>query len=148
MIENLARNWTTRPRVLTVEDDPNDRELVAYALNDLGCDHEETNSAEKAIEIIKAKILVSEDPTRPYDIIFVDLKLPGSSGISVIKFCTENIPCVPIGIVSGYLDQVSLNEISRTGYIGIIQKPLDQVNIKTILEKHKIPLPPINGQAV
>jgi DNA-binding response OmpR family regulator len=58
-------------RVLVVDDDPDIRQLVTFALNDEGYEVDEASDGAVALEIISR---------RPPEIILLDMKMPGMDG--------------------------------------------------------------------
>ena len=64
-------------RILIVEDDPAVRDVVEYALSREGMETETASDGEKALETLHA--------TRPFDLVVLDVMLPGMDGISVCQ---------------------------------------------------------------
>ena len=65
-----------RGRVLVVDDDPLVRRLVTKSMEKLECDVSSAESGEEAMELLEKS---------SYDLMFLDLLLPGMSGIEVLK---------------------------------------------------------------
>ena len=64
-------------RVLIVEDDPAVRDVVEYALSREGMETQTASDGEKALESLHA--------ARPFDLVVLDVMLPGMDGISVCQ---------------------------------------------------------------
>ena len=64
-------------RVLIVEDDPAVRDVVEYALSREGMETQTASDGEKALESVRA--------ARPFDLVVLDVMLPGMDGISVCQ---------------------------------------------------------------
>jgi two-component system alkaline phosphatase synthesis response regulator PhoP len=64
-------------RILIVEDDPAVRDVVEHALSREGMETETASDGEKALETLHA--------TRPFDLVVLDVMLPGMDGISVCQ---------------------------------------------------------------
>jgi DNA-binding response OmpR family regulator len=64
------------PEVLVVDDDPDIRMLVAFALEDAGYTVRHASDGEKALESIAAKVP---------DIVVLDVMMPGTDGITVLQ---------------------------------------------------------------
>ncbi len=71
-----------------------------------------------------------------FDIVFVDLNMPNTSGIELIKYIQRHYHKVMVVIVSGYMES-RIREL--TGFLGIIQKPFTQEQIREVLEKCRLP---------
>jgi two-component system OmpR family sensor kinase len=103
----------TELRLLHIEDDINDFELIQYRLESDGfaCTVARVDS-EKNLEI-----LLSSDR---FDIVFSDFSLPGYDGISAFKLVRQKYPDMPFIFISGSSDEVS--DVGRfmddiTGYV-------------------------------
>lgn len=64
-------------RVLVVEDDPAVRDVVEYALTREGMEAEAVADGERALEVLGS--------AKPFDLIVLDVMLPGMDGISVCQ---------------------------------------------------------------
>jgi two-component system alkaline phosphatase synthesis response regulator PhoP len=64
-------------RILIVEDDPAVRDVVEHALSREGMKTETASNGEKALESLRA--------ARPFDLVVLDVMLPGMDGISVCQ---------------------------------------------------------------
>jgi DNA-binding response OmpR family regulator len=64
-------------RILIVEDDPAVRDVVEHALAREGLETETASDGEKALESLRA--------ARPFDLVVLDVMLPGMDGISVCQ---------------------------------------------------------------
>ena len=64
-------------RVLIVEDDPAVRDVVEYALAREGMETQTASDGEKALERLRA--------ARPFDLVVLDVMLPGMDGVSVCQ---------------------------------------------------------------
>jgi CheY-like chemotaxis protein len=129
------------PTCLIVEDDVSDAELSQRALEAMGARVRVAKTGDEALQLLSE----SKDPTRPdFDIIFLDLNLVGSTatatGYHVLKFVRQQFPRLHVVLVSGYIDQGILNFLSRDpgGYIGMIQKPLQKMDVQEIFQKHRL----------
>jgi DNA-binding response OmpR family regulator len=64
-------------RILIVEDDPAVRDVVEHALSREGMETETASDGEKALESLRA--------AKPFDLVVLDVMLPGTDGISVCQ---------------------------------------------------------------
>jgi DNA-binding response OmpR family regulator len=64
-------------RILIVEDDPAVRDVVEHALSREGMETETASDGEKALESLRA--------AKPFDLVVLDVMLPGMDGVSVCQ---------------------------------------------------------------
>lgn len=127
------------PNCLLVEDDKADAELSIHALCAMGAEVVHAMTGDQAIELLNK----SKDPLKPdFHIVFLDLNLTGSAaqGLQVLQHIRTKFPSVHVVIVSGYIDEGILNLIAsqKCGYVGIIRKPLEKMDVAEILAKHRL----------
>lgn len=122
---------------LLVEDDNNDATMSLEAIGSVG--GVEATLARSGDDAMKMLHDAETGLIRPYDIVFVDLKLQGSDaqGQHVIEQIRQHFPKTHIVIISGYLGQSVLDTL-KGGYVGIVQKPLERDNLTEILDKHRL----------
>lgn len=130
------------PNCLIVEDDDNDAELAALAIEAVGnVSATIAKTGDEAIDLLN-KAVAGDRP--PFHIVFLDLNLIGSAaqGYHVLTHIRKIAPHIHVVIVSGFIDQGILNFLARDagtgGYIGIVTKPLHRANLKEILAKHRM----------
>ncbi|KQC11964.1 MAG: hypothetical protein APR56_07215 [Methanosaeta sp. SDB] len=122
-------------RVLVVDDDPDIRTVLAIGLSDAGYACEEASNGPDAIEMVKRN---------GYDVVFMDLLMPGLSGgetISMIKDISPKTAVVVISIVS---DEESMRELFESGALVYIRKPFNMeevVETANSLTRSKVPSP-------
>jgi len=85
--------------VLIVDDDPDVQQFLKNSMKTLGCEGIElAASGEEAL----GKVVVQK-----FDLITLDVKMPGVSGLDIISVIRGLIPWAVIAIVSGYLEDVT-----------------------------------------
>jgi two-component system response regulator RegX3 len=97
-------------RILIVEDEPAIAEAVEYALRAEGFEVEAVDNGNTALEQARA---------RPYDLLVLDLMLPGLSGVEVCRRLRDESP-VPILMLTakdGELDRVLGLEVGADDYV-------------------------------
>lgn len=118
---------TTKARILVIDDDPSIGELFQTSLQEAG--HTVTiaiNSVE-GLELVK---------TRHFDIVFLDLMLPGMDGTATFKQIREVRPELPVTIVTGYPDSELMMSAMETGPFGIIKKPFTALDIMSAVNNY------------
>lgn len=131
----LARTLQERPQVLVVEDDPDDVFLLQRVLESQGCDvliEKDGTSAAK---------LFDQCGHHPFDIVFLDLQLPGKSGVTVLEAAHRAMPKTPVVIITGYSQSEMVRQASALGFVELARKPLTEETIIRIFNTHRIVLP-------
>lgn len=84
------------------------------------------NSGEKAF-----KVLDEELP----DLMILDLKMPGMSGMEVLQKVSQSFPGLPVIIVTATKDIKSVIEAMKLGATDFVVKPFDVDEIKLLIDK-------------
>ncbi|MBI3853094.1 MAG: response regulator [Verrucomicrobia bacterium] len=104
--------------ILLVEDDATDMKLLSAVLNSSGHSVRENDSAEQAMEEIKA---------RHPDIILLDLKLPGMDGLALARRLKQDPETqhIPIVAITAAPEKFSKADALAAGCDAYIIKPVD-----------------------
>ena len=71
------------------------------------------------------------------DIVILDIHLPDSNGVSLLKTIKENSPSVAMIMATGSPDLQSGVEAMKMGALAYLEKPLDMCNLKTLMHSTK-----------
>ena len=119
-----------RPRVLVVEDNPINQEIIAELLRDQGLDVHTVENGREALDIIERE---------PFDLIFMDLQMPVMDGLAA----TRAIRALPDSVLS-HLPIVALTanameqdkaQCREAGMDDFISKPIDVPELLSKLER-------------
>lgn len=117
-------------KILVVDDDPGIQMTLSEALKKRGCDVEIVSSAEAALEKIS---------TRPFDLILLDVKLGGMSGIEAIPHIQKIKPDAQIIVITAYGSREVGRQAIQQGAYDYFTKPFSlqemDIVIKRALEK-------------
>jgi len=102
-------------RVLVVDDEPELAEVVGEYLREQ-YDVEIANSGPAAIAAFHAR--------RP-DVVFLDINMPGPSGVEVLKTLRKADASVPVIMVTVNTDVAIVEECLREGAFAYVPKPFD-----------------------
>jgi two-component system response regulator HydG len=102
-------------RVLVVDDEPQLTEVVREYLHDV-YDVETANSGTAALASVRQR--------RP-DVVFLDISMPGPSGIDVLKTLRRSDPTLPVIMVTVNTDVSVVQECLREGAFAYVPKPFD-----------------------
>lgn len=98
MILELAGEIGKWPHALIVDDDRDFTFLFSRTLKKLGFQVSECATGKEAIDYANVQGALSH---RPFDIVFLDMKLPDMSGRELEQFFEKFYPSVPVACISG-----------------------------------------------
>ena len=100
--------------------------MLRKALERAGYTVEEAPDGNTAIEKVRS---------RRYQLVLSDLKLPGSSGIDVLREARRVEPTLPVILVTAYGSVEEAVTAMKEGAFDFIQKPVDLDHLKLLLER-------------
>lgn len=113
-------------RVLVVDDTKNIRTLLSKCLELEGYSVETASDGKDAIR----RIL-----TEPFDLIFLDIKMPQFSGTEVLKQIRECGVDTPVVIITAYATIKNAVECTKLGAVAYLQKPFTAEKVKNTLKE-------------
>ncbi len=113
-------------KVLIVDDELIMRESLAGWLERDGHDIEKASSGEEALEKIK---------DTSFDILLVDIKMEGISGLEVLKYVKENDPDAAVIMITAYGSISTAIEAIKAGAYDYLLKPFDPEELGVLIEK-------------
>jgi PAS domain S-box-containing protein len=130
--DELKRKTTGIAKILVMDDDDFIRELLNEALTSFGYEVELTINGDETIK----KYSESLDAGSPYDLIIMDLTIPGGKGgketIIELKAIDPDIRAI---VSSGYSNDPILSNFEYYGFKGIITKPYNMDVLRDAIEK-------------
>ena len=131
------------PRVLIVEDDDAMRDMVGYALADEGMEVEAVADGESALEVFSS--------SGPFDLVILDVMLPGLDGITVCKELTSASD-VPVIMLTARDDEMSVVVGLEVGADDYITKPFSHrelvSRVRATLRRRRIDARALSEQAL
>jgi DNA-binding NtrC family response regulator len=112
--------------ILLVEDKPELRAMLRKALERAGYSVEEAPDGSSAIDKVRS---------RRYQLVLSDLKLPGNSGLEVLREARRVEPTLPVILVTAYGSVEEAVTAMKEGAFDFIQKPVDLDHLKLLLER-------------
>lgn len=106
--------------ILIVDDDIVFLKQISKVLSNMGYITDSVNNPNKVIEKIKHNY---------FDLILMDLKMPGIDGISLMKQILSEFPQIPIIMISGQSTVNKAVEAMKLGAFDFIEKPIDSNRI-------------------
>ena len=124
-------------RILVIDDDLAIRKSFALALEDADCQVDTAESGKEGID----KVSNTKMSNTEYDLIFLDLKMPGINGVETLIRLRDNGHRMPIYVITAFHEEFmdQLRVAADEGYeFEVMQKPImseDLISItKAILE--------------
>jgi excisionase family DNA binding protein len=108
------RASTERPRILVVDDESSIRDLLAKTLALAEYDVDTAPDGGSALERLRLY---------PYDLLIVDLKMPGIDGLAVIREAKRLNANLPVIIITGYSTESAAIDAVNLGVAGYLTKP-------------------------
>jgi two-component system, OmpR family, alkaline phosphatase synthesis response regulator PhoP len=112
-----------KQRILIVDDEPNTRTTLEQALEPLDCDIMLAESGEEALSRI-------DDPA--IGLVLLDLRLPGASGLEVLREIQRRRPDVRVVIITAHGNVPSAVESMKNGAVDLLQKPFSLERIRDL----------------
>jgi CheY-like chemotaxis protein len=105
-------------RILVVEDDPNNLELITYLLKAFGHDTLEAHDGEQALEVAQRQ--------RP-DLVLMDIQMPVMDGYEAVRHLKNDsvYEATPILAITALAMVGDRNKILQAGFDGYVSKPID-----------------------
>ncbi len=114
---------SARSRVLVVDDEVPVCKSMAAALVDQNREVDTALSGEEAL---------AKDMTSPFDVVVVDLMMPGVSGMDLLKAIKERRPDVAVIMVTGYPSIKSAVQAIKLGAFDYIPKPFTPAELRSL----------------
>ncbi len=120
-----------KAKILVVDDEDDVREWLGnFIARRLNCKLEKADCGEEALKKLKEE---------NFDLVLLDIKMPGLSGIDVMKEAVKFCPQVKFLAISGYDSDEVANEALAAGAVDFITKPQTPttvlLKIKNILDE-------------
>lgn len=131
-INEWVDRYGTKPsRLLIVDDIDGICESIKRALKGYNCVFDVAYTGEIASSLLRA---------HKYDLVFLDIGLPGKSGIDVLREIKQESPETPVVMMTGTHDGQLIEQASRLGIVSLMRKPTDfsPTFIKELFQLFKI----------
>jgi len=130
LAQGFLETLTKPPNILLVEDDSAYADLFLTQLAHYNCNVGRFSDGKSAIEYLRN--------TPPLDLLFLDLKLPGASGLDVLRVVKETHPSVPVVVITGCTDSEDAKAVLRTGFVTLVNKPVLHHDFERLFRAFKI----------
>ncbi len=115
-------------RVLVVDDETHVREVLIEALESEGCEVISAPSGEIALALF-------DQYEGKFDAVFTDIGMPEMSGWELVTEIRERSKTIPLAIVSGWADAISVQTRNAVNADWVVAKPFDINKISNIAQE-------------
>ncbi len=110
--------------ILVVDDDKNQRNMLAFALRDRGYEVAAVDNGTEALELAK---------TKKFAAAVCDIMMPGINGVDTLKGLKELQPKLPVIMATAYATNALANASMGNGAFGYIAKPYELKELFAVL---------------
>ena len=114
MSDEQVSSETMPVKILVVDDDPGFRRLCTMMLGDAKIPHVAVGSSKEALRALE------EARDEPFDLILLDMELPGMKGWELLKFLRErgrDIPVILVTVLEDVRDKVRALDLGADDYL-------------------------------
>jgi len=115
-----------RDTVLVVDDDTAHRTMLKTLLSGWGYDVSEADDGEAAVEAVHR---------RPFDLVLMDIRMVGVSGIEALEEIRNFNPAIPVILMTAYASVETAVEALKKGAYDYLTKPLDFDELKLAMAR-------------
>jgi len=124
----IASQWRGSGSVLVVDDEEPVRVTAAQMIIFFGFEACEAESGQRALELLR-------DGERRFDLVLLDLTMPGMDGFATFNAIRELRPDQPIVVFSGYSEQDAKQRFAGKNLNGFLQKPFSVDTLCVVLRR-------------
>jgi excisionase family DNA binding protein len=129
IIETWLRQSSTETvaHILVIDDDETICSLFKDTLEDAGYKVTAVTDSYEALELLKKW---------DYDLVFLDLKMPGMDGAELLGQIRATNPEIPVTVVTGYPESDLMMKALDYGPLGVVKKPFKSSDILTTVKNY------------
>ena len=129
VIDTWLRQSSTEAeaRILVIDDDETICSLFKDTLEDAGYKVTAVTNSYEGLELVK-----NED----YDLVFLDLKMPGLDGAELLGQIRAVKPEMPVTVVTGYPESDLMMRALNYGPLGVMKKPFKGSDVLTTVRNY------------
>lgn len=113
-------------KVLVIDDDKNQRNMLAFALSDRGYLIVAVESGERAIQEAESGV---------FDLAICDIMMPGLGGVETLKRLRELQPAMGVVMATGYATAETALKSMKLGAVNYLAKPYELKDLLAVLER-------------
>ncbi|MBM3463248.1 MAG: response regulator [Armatimonadetes bacterium] len=125
-VDAEALSLLARLNVLVVENEPLLREALVRYLEDKTAEVVAAQNGREALATVRQ---------REFDVIFLDLLMPGINGLETLRRLKEIVPDVPVVLMTGKLERNIREQVMLRGAADLIRKPFEFNELTEIVRR-------------
>jgi len=125
-LKQMIQDVLFKPRVLVVDDEKRIRDACSRMLSDEGCEVAVADNGTTGLEMIQQS---------HFDIVLLDLMMPGLSGIDVLTDIKAKHPDTVVIVITGYATLEHSIETMKKGAFDFLSKPFSPSQLRVIITK-------------
>ena len=114
------------PQILIADDDEVSGQLFAETLEGQGYDVQKVTSGDQALACLARGL---------YDLLIVDVRMPGTSGLEVTRIVHEKYPGLPVIVMTAFGSIETAVEAIHEGAFDFISKPMNLAELQRTVER-------------
>jgi len=115
-----------RAKILVIDDQESMRDSCQQTLSRKGYEVDTANNGAQGLVLLEEK---------SYDLVILDLKMPGFNGLEVLKKIKEDNPEIVVVVITGYATIESAVEAMKYGAFDFIPKPFTPESFRLIVKR-------------
>ncbi|SHK52351.1 Response regulator receiver domain-containing protein [Clostridium cavendishii DSM 21758] len=115
-------------KVLIIDDTKNIRVLLTTCLEIKGYEVITAENGKVALEIL-------EEHKDDFELIFLDIRMPGMSGTDVLKVISQNDIKCPVIIMTAFATVKNAIDCTKLGAVAYLQKPFSPERVQAVVEE-------------
>jgi len=120
-----ARPSTSALRILVIDDDPEVREVLAEMLGVSGHEVLRAGAGREGLALLEAGERI--------DLVLTDLGMPDMNGWEVARAIKARWPGLPVGILTGWEDEIDETSPDSGAVAGMLRKPVDSGDLEQLI---------------
>src|SRR2546425_9294647 len=121
----MGRLDTPSARILIVDDEPDVVDMLREYISHAGFTVDTALNGRKALRLIQ--------DARP-DVILLDIKMPGMSGVEVLQRIRVMDPTIPVIMVTSVIDRGLAQATLKAGAFDLVMKPIDFAYLDRVID--------------
>ncbi|HUR72082.1 MAG TPA: sigma-54 dependent transcriptional regulator [Candidatus Limnocylindrales bacterium] len=113
-------------QILIADDDEVSCQLFAETLEGRGYDVQKVTSGDQAIASLAQRL---------YDLLIVDVRMPGTSGLEVTRIVHDKYPSLPVIVMTAFGSMETAVEAIHEGAFDFISKPMNLAELRKTVER-------------
>lgn len=126
LLKTIVQDAFFQPRVLVIDDEERIQKACFRLLTQEGCDVEMAENGIKGLAMLEDK---------HFDIILLDLMMPGMSGLDVLADIKSRRPDTVVIIITGYATIEHSIETMKKGAFDFLSKPFSPPELRLVISK-------------